>query len=319
MNEEKKRQPYYNTRMKITPSYLSKRDIVTIVAPAGKLPNRGSLDSAIQTLQFWGLEVQLGKYLFCQHHSFSGTDEERLSDLQNALDNPKIKAIFCARGGYGCNRIVDKIDFSAFQKSPKWLLGFSDITMLLSHINNLGFESIHCSMPNLFSAPKATKSVESIRKILFGKSWILESDLPHQFNKMGKASAEIVGGNLSILNNSLGTKSEINTKNKILFIEEVGEYIYHIDRMFTHLLRARKLEKLAALVIGQVSEIKENSNNPFGQSVEELIAEKLKDFNFPICFNFPIGHQAKNLPVICGRKATLEVNNQGGKITFAKS
>ena len=305
--------------MNTTPPFLSKGNKIGLIAPSGKLANDQILDYAINIFEDWGLEVVLGINLFKKHHSFAGTEEQRASDLQEMLDNKDIKAIFCARGGYGCTRIVDNIDFSSFIKYPKWIIGYSDITTLLCHIYNLEIESIHGLMPAQYKNKRAKNAIEGIKKILFGGHWSLESNSSHPLNKTGISKAEIIGGNLSILNDIIGTNSDINTENKILFIEEVDEYVYHIDRIMTHLFRAGKLERLAGIVVGYISSIRKNTTNPFAQTVFEVIFDKVKPFDYPVCFNFPFGHQPNNLPLICGREVTFFVDKYGGKINFNPS
>ncbi|TAE71660.1 MAG: LD-carboxypeptidase [Bacteroidetes bacterium] len=287
----------------IFPDFLQKKDAIVIVAPANAVCSE-EINPAIEIFKSWGLEVILSKNLFNIHHTFAGTDEERLEDLQNAIDDQKIKAIVCARGGYGTARIIDKLDFSQFIKNPKWLVGFSDITILHTHLHQLSIASIHGSMPLLF--PKQTKAaIQSLKNTLFGHHVQIKT-IPHLLNQKGKAKGVLIGGNLSLLVSSLGTKSEINTENKILFLEDVNEYVYHLDRMIVQLYRANKLKNLAGLVIGQFSEVKDNLKG-FGASVEQTIIEWTKFYQYPIAFNFPIGHEEHNISVICGKEMNLIV------------
>ena len=242
----------------INPPYLKKNDKVAIIAPAKKVSPQ-DIKMAVQILESWGLEVILGKHLFKTYNQFAGTDAERTEDLQMMLDNPEIKAIICARGGYGTTRIVDKLDFSEFVIHPKWLVGFSDITVLHCQIHRLGIESIHGIMPLLF--PKQTEqTIESLRKGLFGENLELHSIHEHSLNRQGETRGLLIGGNLSLFANNIGTPSDIDTKGKILFLEDVSEYLYHLDRMMIHLYRAEKLRNLAGLIIGQFSEIKDNKD-----------------------------------------------------------
>lgn len=288
----------------LLPLFLQKKDKILMVAPANAVRLEEILP-AIAIFESWELEVELAHHLLNVHHTFAGTDEQRLEDLQNALDNTEIKAIICARGGYGTGRIIDKLDFTVFLKYPKWLVGFSDITILHTHLHQLSIASIHGSMPLLF--PKQTpQAIQSLKDVLFGKKILIKVE-KHEFNQIGIKKGILIGGNLSLLVNSLGTKSEIMTENKILFIEDVNEYIYHLDRMMVQLYRANKLKNLAGLVIGQFSEIKDNIKG-FGASLEQTIVEWTKEYTYPIAFNFPIGHQENNISVICGKVMTLEVN-----------
>ena len=287
----------------IIPPYLVAGDKVAIVAPARSI-NPSDISTAIQILEMWGLEVLLAKHLYSHYHQFAGTDVERTEDMQEALDNTDIKAIICARGGYGTSRIIDKIDFSGFLKSPKWLVGFSDITVLHAHLYKIGVASIHGIMPLLF--PKQThETVESLRQALEGKP-INIAVAPHYLNKQGHAKGDLIGGNLSLFANIIGTASEVNTEGKILFLEDVSEYLYHLDRMMVQLLRAGKLANLAGMVVGQFSEIRD-TNNAFGKNINELILDLVQEFNYPIAFDFPIGHEQHNLSIFCGKTASLVV------------
>lgn len=266
-------------------------------------------------LKNWGLNVISGKNLFSEkHHYLSGTDAERLSDLQDALDDPSINAILCARGGYGTTRILDQLDFTAFTKNPKWICGFSDITALHLKLQSLNIQSIHGTMPVQFADSIHADSAEQLRSLLFGETVSLQA-APSAQNRFGTASAEMVGGNLSLLLESLGTPSELQTDNKILIIEEVGEYVYRLDRMLVQLKRAGKLNNLAGLVIGHMTDIQE-SELAFGESVEQLVHYHTKDFNYPVAFNFPTGHDHPNLAWISGAKAKLEVTNTKSLLHF---
>lgn len=296
----------------ISPPALKVGSRVGIVAPAKRV-NQEEMHIALSILQDWGLEVVLGEHLFKVHNQFAGTDKERTEDLQNMLDRDDIEAIICARGGYGTIRIVDKLDFTGFVKHPKWVVGFSDITVLHCHINNLGIESVHGIMPLLF--PKQTRqTIDSLRQVLFGDSITIEAS-PHPLNRFGESQGEVVGGNLSLFANTIGTISDIDTTGKILFLEDVNEYIYHLDRLLIHLLRADKLSSLAGLVIGQFSEVKDNAIG-FGKSVNEIIAELAQEFDYPICYDFPIGHERHNMAIVCGKSAILEVKPDAARLIF---
>ncbi|CAN5155382.1 LD-carboxypeptidase [soil metagenome] len=290
--------------MIIKPKKLEKNDTVAIVSTARKF-NSEDLNKAINIFEDWGLNVKLGQNLYKWHHQFSGTDQERLMDIQEMINDPQVKAIFCARGGYGSTRIIDDIDFFKLFESPKWISGFSDVTALICQLHNLEIESIHGIMPLLFNQEGAEESIESLRKILFGED--IKLLVPnHPFNKPGHGSGLVIGGNLSILVNMIGTGSDVDTRGKILFLEDLDEYLYHIDRMMIHMKRAGKLHLLAGLIVGQFSDMKDNET-PFGASAYEIIKEHTEKYNYPVCYNFPLGHDTRNLALPCTRKAFLEV------------
>lgn len=305
-------------KMKLkTPKYLQSGDSIAIVAPAGILKDKEELiHQAKQLAEQWGLKVIVGKHVFNQHHHFAGSDQERTNDFQAALDNPNIKAIWAARGGYGSVRIIDRLDFKVFKQSPKWIIGYSDITALHSHVSNLGVESIHAIMGTsmLFDAEEAAKSKETLRKVLFGEE--LHYEIPSSaYNITGNAKGQLVGGNLSILASMLGSESQLDTKNKILFIEEIGEYKYAIDRMLQSLKRAGYFEHLQGLVIGDISNIKVNTTQ-WGSPIEQLILDATSDYNFPIVFGFPAGHEPDNRALIMGRTVELNVTKTVSKVFF---
>ncbi len=300
--------------MKI-PAYLKKGDKIAIVAPARKISN-SEICYAIKTFENWGLEVVLAENLFKSNNQFAGTDEERISDFQQMLDDPTVKAIIAARGGYGSVRIIDKLDFSKFIKNPKWIIGFSDITVFHSHFHtNFGIETLHALMPiNFIDDEKSNVSAESLRKALFGEkiSYSLNSS---KYNRKGVATGVLCGGNLSMLYSLNGSQSEINTEGKILFIEDVDEYLYHIDRMMINLKRSGKLNKLAGLIVGSMNDMNDNKI-AFGKTVNEIISDVVAEYNYPVCFDFPAGHLKENYALILGREATLEV---GEKTSFSQN
>jgi muramoyltetrapeptide carboxypeptidase len=285
-----------------TPSYLKKGDRIGIVACARKI-SREELQPACDMFKSMGLEVVFGKNLFKEDHQFSGTDAERAEDLQMMLDDTSIKAVISARGGYGTVRIIDKIDFTQFKKNPKWIIGYSDITVLHSHIHNFGIETLHATMPINFG--KNSEAVETLRAALFGEKLNYEV-VSHSLNRKGNAEGELVGGNLSLMYALNGSGSDIDTKGKILFIEDLDEYLYHIDRMMISMKRSGKLEGLKGLVVGGMSDMKDNLV-PFGKTAEEIISDAVKEYNFPVCFNFPAGHIDRNLALIFGRKVKLMI------------
>ena len=292
------------------PAYLKKGDKIAIVCPAKKLPK--SIDFGIGILQSWGLEVVIGKTVTGSYHQFAGTDQERAEDLQQFLDDKSIKAIIAGRGGYGTIRIIDKLDFTAFNENPKWLIGFSDITILLSHaLAALQTQSIHGQMPYTFdeSTPEA---LESLRKMLFGEQ--VEYTYKSEFtNRIGNAEGILIGGNLSLLVAVEGSKSEMDYSDKILFLEDVGEHEYSIDRMMRLLKRAGKLAKLKGLIIGAFNEISEEKI-PFGQTPEEIIWDLVKEYDYPVCFNFPTGHIDDNRAMVLGKNVHLTVDTN--KVDF---
>src|ERR1700744_4940464 len=276
--------------------YLKKGDKIAICCPAKKLPN--PMDDAVALLQSWGLEVVLGDTVNASWHQFAGDDELRAKDLQRFIDDDDIKAIFAARGGYGTVRMIDKVDFSRFAINPKWLVGFCDITVLHTHLfNNYHTQTIHGQMP--VNIPDASAmSLQTLRKALFGEPLQYQFE-SHQLNKSGEAKAIVIGGNLSLLVAVSGSVSDVNYDGKILFIEDVGEYLYSIDRMIGMLDRAGKLKNLKGLIVGGVSEVKDN-DIPFGQTVNEIIMDVATKYDYPVCFDFPAGHIPGNCAVIFG-------------------
>ncbi|KQB98817.1 LD-carboxypeptidase [Pedobacter sp. Hv1] len=294
------------------PPYLKKGDKIAIVCPAKKLPK--PIDAAIETLKAWGLEVVLGQTLTSTYHQFAGTDELRAADLQHYLDDPSIKAIIAARGGYGTIRIIDRLDFSAFEQNPKWLIGFSDITILLSHaLATLNTQSIHGQMPYTFDS-STPEALDSLRKALFGEeiSYTYQSEFT---NCEGTAEGILIGGNLSLLIAVEGSVSEMDYEGKILFLEDVGEHEYSIDRMMRLLKRNGKLAQLKGLIVGAFNEISEETI-PFGQTPEEIILELVKDYGYPVCFNFPTGHIDDNRAMILGKNVSLQVAKHNVQFKF---
>jgi len=282
-------------------------DKIGIISTARKI-SLEELKPSIKLLEEWGLKVVFGKNLFEEDNQFSGTVSQRSSDLQSMIDDDSIKAILCARGGYGTVQIIDKVDFSHLIKNPKWIIGYSDVTVLHSHLHQLGITSLHATMPINFEK-NTPKALESLKSALFGLGDLTEIN-HHHFNRFGKVEGEIVGGNLSILYSLLGSGSDINTDGKILFIEDLDEYLYHVDRMMMNLKRNGKLNNLKALIIGGMSDMNDNTI-PFGKTAEEIILEYIKEFDFPVCFNFPAGHLDDNRCVRFGVKSVLEVNKNG--------
>ena len=299
------------------PPYLKTGDTVAIVAPSGILKNRtDEVQQAQALLKRWGLHSVVGKHVFSEADHFAGTDDERCEDLQNALDNPKISAIWCARGGYGTVRILDKLDYSKFKQNPKWLIGYSDITALHNQIHNEGVESLHAIM--CVSLPKDESEIEAsistLKNTLFGNplSYTLKGS---SYNKTGTTSGQLVGGNLTMLQTMLGSKTSIDTFGKILFIEEIGEYKYHIDRMLQSLKRAGYFDNCKGVIVGDMTKLRTNTTL-WGTSVEQLILDALADYDFPIAFNMPAGHEKDNRALILGRTVQLTVDYKQSSVVF---
>ena len=298
----------------LKPPFLKAGDRIRIVSPSGKVKEE-KVVQGIELLKQAGYNVVVGKYVFNHHFQFAGTDEQRLSDLQQALDDPDCKAIICARGGYGAVRFVEQLDLSAFRENPKWLVGFSDITILHSLLLREGFCSIHGAMPGFYLQDGQTsESYTTLLKILQGES--LNVEVPsHKFNRVGHVKRVLVGGNLSIVYSLLGTPYEPDTDGKILFIEDLSEYLYYLDRMMHSLKLSGKLKKMKGLVVGGFTEMKDN-DSPFGQSALEIIRDAVEDFDFPVCFDFPAGHLDRNLPLVFGADYSLAVNDQNASLTI---
>lgn len=311
---------YSNTKMSkpfIQPQHLKAGDSVAIVAPSGILKNREKeINKAKELLKSWGLYVVIGDNVFNKANHFAGTDDERAEDFQNALDNPNIKAIWCARGGYGTVRMIDKLDYTKYKENPKWVIGYSDITAIHNQLNNEGSESIHAMMCTSLKddLSKIENTIETFRCALFGQplSYTIEGS---KYNKTGNASGTLVGGNLTLLHTMLGSKTSIDTSGKILFIEEIGEYKYHIDRMLQSLKRAGYFENLKGLIVGDMSNMRKNTT-PWGTSIEQLILDVVAEYDFPVMFDFPAGHEDDNRALIFGRTIQLAVGSEQSKVTF---
>ena len=294
-----------------TPPYLKKGDTIGITCPAGYMAKEKA-QACIETLQQWGFEVMVGKTLGSSSTNyFSGTDEERLNELQAMLDNEGINAILFARGGYGVGRIIEQINFNQFKKKPKWLIGYSDITVLHAHIHsNYKIATLHSPMAAAFNDGENKKEfIASLHRAITGKKAKYKC-AAHVFNKQGTAVGELVGGNLSLLSHLIGTASDIHTKNKILFIEDIGEMIYSTDRLLYQLLRSGKLDQLSGLIIGKFTDVKD-TERPFGKSIDEVINDMVKQFDYPVCFNFPVGHTKENYALKVGGTYELKITKRG--------
>ena len=296
----------------IQPDYLKKGDTVAIVSTARKISS-DQIIAAIKLLEKWGLNVVIGNTIGMEDHQFAGNDVARINDFQQMLNNPKVKAIWCARGGYGTVRLIDQLDFAEFKKRPKWIIGYSDITVLHSHIHNLGIATLHATMP-INIEKNSKESLETLKKSLFGKNLAYEIPADEK-NKSGNATGELVGGNLSVLYSLLGSKSSIKTDGKILFIEDLDEYLYHIDRMLMNLKRNGYFDNLKGLIVGGMTDMHDNEI-PFGKTAEEIILDIVSEYDFPVVFNFSAGHLDDNRALILGRKVTLEVGENKSNILF---
>jgi muramoyltetrapeptide carboxypeptidase len=299
---------------RICPPYLKRGDEVAIVAPSFCIDEK-LLVLAVSFLKKWGLKVRVGKYASGQHGPFSGTDEQRLYDIQEAINDTSVRAVLCARGGYGLSGIIDRIDFSALTGDPKWFAGFSDITVLHMWLSEVcGMMSVHGEMPLNYNDPEKTRATFStLKNALFGTpipiSW------KGEFFRVKEVSGEVTGGNLSLLWSLTGTPADVETEGKILFIEDIGEYYYHIDRMLTSLRLAGKLDKPAALLIGGMNNMNE-IRIPWGRTIEETVYDIVKDFDYPVLFGFPAGHVPDNRAFYIGRKATIKIEGKKATLSF---
>lgn len=303
----------------VSPPYLQKGDTIAIVAPAGILKNRqATIVKAKKLAESWGLHVNIGNNIYNNNYHFAGTDNERAKDFQTALDDPSIKAIWAARGGYGSVRILDVLDFSKFKQNPKWIIGYSDITAFHNHIHNMGITTLHAMMPTSLEQNPAEiiKTISSFKKALFGKeiSYSIPISKYNRTHSLTAIKGQLIGGNLAIQTSMLGSKSAVNTDNKILFIEEIGEYKYAIDRMLQSLKRAGYFKKLNAVIVGDMSLIKKNST-PWGSSIEQLILDAIPN-NIPVIFDFPAGHEADNRALIFGRKVKIQEGIEDVNLLF---
>lgn len=288
------------------PKPLKKGATVGIISTARKI-SITEIEAAIALLHSWNLKVVLGTTIDLEDHQFAGDDMTRVLNFQQFMDDDSVDAIWCARGGYGTIRIIDHLDFSRFIQQPKWIIGYSDVTVLHSKAQQLSFETAHATMP--INIPKNSKSaLESLRKVLFGES--LQYAIPAvDYNKNGMATGEVIGGNISMLYSMLGSDLSLDTDNKILFLEDLDEYLYHIDRMLMNLKRNGYFENLAGLIVGGMTDMHDNTI-PFGKNAHEIILDITSEYDFPICFNFPAGHLDDNRALIFGKKATLTIEKE---------
>ena len=302
----------------IKPEYLKKGDTVAIVAPSGVLKNyNGYILKAKELLKSWELEVVIGENVFNDNGHFAGTDNQRSADFQLALDDKAIKAIWCARGGYGAMRVIDNLNFEKYKENPKWIIGYSDITAIHNDLHNNKSESIHGIMCKSLEKIDVdnNESISLLKKTLFGEklSYTVEGN---NYNIEGNSNGQLIGGNLTLLHCLLGSESSIDTDGKILFIEDLGEYLYHIDRMLISLKRAGYFDNCKGLIVGDFTDMRKNTT-PFGRNLKELILDIVKEYDFPVSFGFPAGHGEKNYPMILGREINLEVSKQQSTINFS--
>lgn len=289
----------------IQPPFLKPNDTVYITAPA-KAIEESSVLAAKKTLEAWGLNVRIAPHCLGRHHYFSGTDEERLADFQDGLDDPNIKAILCARGGYGCIRMVEDLKWDSFKENPTWVIGFSDVTVFHQKIHQLGIQSIHGIMPHGF-VEGSDAAKESLKKILFGEPVILEAPYLSD-NITGKAAGKLVGGNMAIVSSLLGTPLSYSFKDNILVLEDIGEHVYKIDRMLYSLKLAGAFSQIKGLVLGGFTDM-EDTDVPFGKTIKELILEQVRQLEIPVAFELPIGHITDNQAFVLGRTASLQVTD----------
>lgn len=301
------------------PPYLKAGDTIGVTSPAGYITLEQIQPSVLQ-MQSWGFNIKVGETIGKRDFTYGGTDEERLADFQQMLDDPNIKAIMCARGGYGFVRIIDQLDFSAFKRNPKWIIGFSDITVLHCHLaKNYGIASIHSKMCNSFpddwakAEPIQIETILSIKNALTGAQMGYTAPI-NTNNRFGKTEGILVGGNLSIIETLAGSDSDLDTKGKILFIEDTGEYLYSIDRMLWNLKRSGKLKNLKGLLVGGFKVKPDDAGEEFGKTIYDIVLEKTKTYNYPIAFDFPVGHQRNNFALKCGANHVFEVNEMGSML-----
>ena len=297
----------------MNPPFLKPNDQIRIVSPSGSI-HPELIDGAAKVLTSWGLQVTEGTFARSEYGRFAGTKEQRIAVLQEALDDPNVKAILCSRGGYGMAQIIDKLDFTTFAKSPKWLIGFSDITILHNVITNLGIPSIHSIMAkHLTELPADSEQVVRLKNTLFGTLPKYKIP-PHELNKIGEANGKLIGGNLSVLMALRGSQFDLPYKNNILFIEDIAEKPYHIDRMMQNLRFSGILAQLSGLIVGQFSDCDEDPL--MKQTISEIILSTVSDYTYPVCFNFPAGHVDYNLPLILGAHVSLDIKEIEVKLTF---
>ena len=298
------------------PPFLKPGDTVGVVAPASRFPYDELADGLRILRDDWQLDVIEGESLRAQDGPFAGSDALRRADLQQLFDDPNVRAVFAARGGYGCYRLADGLDLAGLQQHPKWLVGFSDVTVLLSLLYNESIVSLHGLMPRQFGQPERTESLESVRKWLFGEVPARYTSPVHPLNRAGTATGPLVGGNLTLLVNAIGTPTDIDYTGAVLFIEDIDETLFSLDRMLSQLRRAGRLKNLAGLVVGQFTDMRDSASLPFGRDASQLIADAVSDYEFPVLFDFPAGHIDYNLALPIGWQVNLRVG-EAGELVFS--
>jgi len=297
----------------VTPPALIYGDKVGLVATARKISLK-ELEEGLALIKNWGLIPVIGKTIGASDNQYAGTDFERAQDFQEMLDNPEIKAIWCARGGYGSVRIIDQIDFYKFVKYPKWIVGYSDITVFHSHIHKIGFKTIHGTMP--VSVPDNTAFAKaSLKKALFGEKPTIEYETSHALNRQGIAKGQLVGGNLSMLYSMCGSNSALDTEGKVLFIEDLDEYLYHVDRMIMNLKRNKMLDHLTGLIVGGMTKMHDN-RIPFGKTAQEIVIDAIGECEYPVAFDFPAGHVDDNRALIMGADVELQITKNNCTLSY---
>lgn len=294
----------------IIPEFLTSGNKVAIVATAKKVDKETTING-INVLKSWGLKVISGRHLFESSYQFAGTDKQRIDDFQRMIDEPEVKAIFLARGGYGSTRIIDKIKFDSLKSRPKWICGFSDVTAIHLHLNNLGIASIHSPMPSFFHSIDH-KSLQWFKKLIFGEKSRFDIKR-HKLNNEGEVKGRLIGGNLSIICHTIGTRSELSPEGQILFLEDVGEQLYNIDRMMVQMKRTGILASISGFIVGQFSDIKDN-NDPFGADAYEIIHSHTREYDYPKAFDFPVGHTNKNYALPVGVNSIFTVDNNSSTL-----
>jgi len=297
----------------IQPPPLQKGDQVALIATARSISKK-ELQPAISLLKSWDLEPVLGSSIGLQAHQFAGSDEERATDLQNQINDPSIKAIWCAKGGYGSIRILDLVDFSMLKTQPKWLIGYSDVTAIHLHLQSIGIASLHAQMASAIET-RSTSTSEELKAVVFGEKHQIQYNSRHPNQVNGKVKGEVIGGNLSVLYSAIGSHSMPSFKNKILFLEDLDEYLYHFDRMMQNLKRSGLLNQISGLIVGGMTDMNDNTV-PFGKTAEEIIFDAVKELNIPVAFDFPAGHVETNLPLIFGKTAHLDVTSNQVTLTY---
>ena len=308
------------TPSKKAPPYLKRGDTIGLTCPSGFI-SASECQAAITKMQEWGFKIKIGNTIGAKDYTLAGTDQERCEDLQRMLDDPEVKAIMLGRGGYGAVRIIDSLNFTKFVQQPKWIIGFSDATVFHLHINrNFGIPTLHSKMCNSFPedfslADKIqTDTIESLRKCLVGEKMTYTAPA-NKHNRMGKAEGVLIGGNLSLIDNLCGSISDADTAGKILFIEDVGEYLYKLDGMLWNVKRSGKLSKLKGLIVGNFRIKPDTPGEEFGKTLFEIVREKVREYAYPVCFDFPVGHVKENYALKCGMRHALRVDHLGGELS----